>query len=85
MIEQIKAYRNASPFRPFEIVLDDGREIVIRRPEYLGRFPSDDRIFFSTPKDTTETVEVSHVKKVRPVASGRKRRRGSGMGRRHDR
>ena len=77
IIEQIKQYRHADPFRPFKMKFDDGREILIDRPEFLGRFPTDDRIFYSTPEDTTEIVEVSRIRSVRVVrpAAGKRKRR----------
>ena len=67
VIDQIESLHRAETFRPFVIVLDDGRRITISRPEFLGEFPKRDRLFYSTPADTTEVVEVSRVARVEPV------------------
>ena len=77
IIEQIKAFHHAEPFRPFRLVLDDGRRIDIERPEFLGRFPKNDRIFYSTEEDTTAVLEVARIARVelKPTDAERGRRR----------
>jgi hypothetical protein len=35
-IDQLRSFRNATPFRPFEIRLADGRSLVVDHPECLA-------------------------------------------------
>ena len=79
IIEQVETYHQATPFRPFALVLADGRRIVIGRAEHLGQFPSRDRVFVSTPDDATETIDVSRIARVElEPASGRTPRKRAG-------
>ena len=78
MIEQIEVVHHAEPFRPFQLVLDDGRRIDIDRPEFLGRFPKKDRLFYSTPEDTTAVLDVNRIVKVEVKRSDAGRRRRAG-------
>ena len=38
-IEEIRSYRNAKPFVPFEVTLADGRILPVVRPERLAISP----------------------------------------------
>ncbi len=38
-LEEIRALRNASPFRPFDLTLTDGRKIHVARPERIAIAP----------------------------------------------
>jgi DNA replication initiation complex subunit (GINS family) len=75
ILDRIQELHRAEPFRPFEISFDDGRRVLIDRPEFLGVFSDRDRIFFSTLEDTTEVADVDRVARVEPAES-RPRRRG---------
>ena len=76
MIDKIQELHRAEPFRAFQIRFDDGRHILIDRPEFLGIFSERDRIFYSTPEDTTEVAEVNRVARVEPAPVDRPRKRG---------
>lgn len=76
IVDKIQELHRAEPFRPFQISLDDGRNVLIDRPEFLGIFSKRDRIFYSTPEDTTEVVELERIARVYPVAENHPRRRG---------
>jgi hypothetical protein len=67
VVDKIQELHQAVPFRPFEISLDDGTRVIVDRPEFLGVFSRRDRIFYSTPEDTTEVIQVSRVAHVEPV------------------
>jgi hypothetical protein len=71
MVSELKSLREADPFKPFELVLDDGRRIVIRDRLHVGW--SDRFIMFSVSEEAGDYVELSRVKAVRPVRSSRKR------------
>ena len=72
---QIKTLHRADPFRPFSLVLDDGSRVLIKRPEHLGKFPSGDKLFFATPDDAFDMVDVANVKRVEVDTGDTKRRR----------
>jgi hypothetical protein len=74
ILDRIRELHRAEPFHPFAISFADGRRIEIDRPEFLGIFSSEDRIFYSTPEDATEVAEISKVVRVDRAA----RRRGRG-------
>jgi hypothetical protein len=76
ILDRIQELHRADPFRAFQISLDDGRRVLIDRPEFLGIFSRRDRIFYSTPEDTTEVVELERVARVGPAGKDRPRRRG---------
>lgn len=38
-LEEIRALRNANPFRPFDLTLMDGRKIHVARPERIAIAP----------------------------------------------
>src|SRR4051794_33233881 len=71
MVSELKSFREAEPFKPFEIVLDDGRRIVIRDRLHVGW--TDRFLMFSVSDEAGDYVELSRVKAVRPVRSRRKR------------
>lgn len=39
-IEEIRALRNAQPFKPFDIVLRDGRKVHVALPERMALAPN---------------------------------------------
>ena len=66
VMHEIEELHRARPFRRFSIILDDGKRVFIKRPEFPGLFPKRDKIFYSTPEDTTEVVEVRRIARVQP-------------------
>ncbi len=73
LYEKLESLHAARPFKPFEILTHGGKVIRIDRPEFLGRFPTRDRIFYSTPEDTTETIDITEIDDVQVATSGRRR------------
>ncbi len=39
-IDELRNFRNADPFRPFWMRLDDGRRFYVEAPYYIGFSPS---------------------------------------------
>ena len=66
LIHEIEEMHRARPFRPFSMILDDGKRVLIKRPEFLGLFPKRDKILYSTPKDTTEVVAIDRISRIEP-------------------
>ena len=64
IILQIEELHRASPFHPFTLALDDGKKLVIERPEFLGLFPKRDKVFYSAADDTTRVLDVARIVNV---------------------
>jgi hypothetical protein len=79
IIGTVERFHATRPFHPFCLVLDDDSRVTIEQPEFIGWFPSRDRISYSTPDDTTEVLAVSRIKRVEAVRDrGRDRKRKAG-------
>lgn len=63
----------AEPFQPFQLVLDDGREILVPRRDSLSISPANHRIIVADRIEDFEIIDLPTVKGVRlfgpPVAS----------------
>jgi hypothetical protein len=66
-VEKIRSMRNADPFRPFLLALDDGRQFLIDKPYYLAVSPKRDLLLVSTDGNgaswfsPTKVVEAVHA------------------------
>jgi hypothetical protein len=74
-IDQLRQFRNASPFQPFEINLADGRSLVVDHPECLA-VTSTGRTIGVAVGDVIEVVALLLVTSLKPRANGRLRRKG---------
>ena len=63
-IEKIREYRLADPFRPFFLVLEDGRKLPVDKPFYLGFSPNKSFVTHSTLDGWFERVRPSAVRGV---------------------
>ncbi len=73
-VEEVMQYRRAVPFKPFVLVLKDGRRFEIREATAVGRNESYTRIMV-TDAESGEDFDgalVSHVEVLQPAqqASG---------------
>jgi hypothetical protein len=79
MIDRVKTLYHADPFRPFEVVLNNGRRVVIDDPIHVGF--NEKIIVVPHGRDAMSWHPWADVQAVRPVRSGRhtrKRRRRKG-------
>ena len=51
-LEKIRELRNAQPFRPFSLILDDRRRFTVGHPAYLGISPKQDLLLASSDTGT---------------------------------
>lgn len=63
-IEEIRSYKNAKPFTPFDLVLDDGSTVFVALGERMAITPNG-RAVYVGEKDGFAEVIVSRVKELR--------------------
>ena len=64
-IAEIRALRLARPFRPFVLVLDDGRELEVDYPYALGIAPSGKELSFISKLQAVTFLRPSDVREVK--------------------
>ena len=64
-IEEIRSHRNAKPFTPFDILMDDGTSVFVALGERMAIAPSG-RAAYVYEKDGLKVVDVSRVTELRP-------------------
>jgi hypothetical protein len=74
-IEQLRSFRNAAPFQPFEIHLADGRSLAVDHPECLA-ITSTGRTIGVAVDDVIEIVDLLLVTLLKPRSNGRTGRKG---------
>jgi hypothetical protein len=70
IVEQLRQLHTARPFRPLEIHLADGRTLTVAHPEMLVQSQTGRTIGVAHPDDTIETIDLSLVTKIKPLANG---------------
>jgi hypothetical protein len=63
-IEDLRKLRLADPFKPFRVVLLNGRELVVDRSFYLAFSPTNDLLLFSTLAGEFVKFGIQHVKEA---------------------
>ena len=63
-LERIRQGRNATPFRPFTLVLDDGREFLVEEPYYVGFSPKGDLVL-AVSRQSTAWFSPERIKEIR--------------------
>ena len=81
-VERIRELRRADPFKPFNLVLNDGRKLPVDRPYFLGISPdgrllshaSLDGWFERFPPQVVQEIdyEVDPELLAKPLPSGRR-------------
>jgi hypothetical protein len=73
-LEAIRTMRLASPFKPFRMIMRDGRDLPVERSSYLGISPNGRSLTYAAPKGGFEFLRVDDVADVlvdeRPQRSG---------------
>ena len=64
-VKELKAFREADPFRPFEILLDDGRRVLIRRPWNVAWSAVSQMLVFPWGREGVDWVKFARVKDIR--------------------
>jgi hypothetical protein len=71
-IDEIRAFRNAQPFRPFDIFLRDGQRVHVAQPERMALAPNGEKLGVYDGLMPT-LIEVGSIANV-SLARVRKRR-----------
>lgn len=75
--DEIKKLYYAAPFRPFEIILTNGRQVRVDHPEFMALSPDEDVVVVFEP-DGHLTIDVPLIiglKELRNGAPSRRRKR----------
>ena len=62
--EEIRRLRLADPFKPFNLVMNDGRKLPVDRPYYLGMSPDAQMLVHSSLDGGFETLGPEQVTSV---------------------
>jgi hypothetical protein len=74
-LDDLKNLYDSNPFQAFEILLEDGRRIVIERPEWVGWSAEAHTIAFPGGHDVIDWTDFSKVAAIRVLANPRSRQR----------
>lgn len=80
-VKRIRTLRRADPFRPFNLVLDDGRKLPVDKAYFLAIAPEGEFLVHASVGGGFETVNPALVRTVDFRAVRRSTRRN---GRKHD-
>lgn len=75
-VEIIRKLRLADPFRPFRIILNDGRAFDVIEPQHLAMAQNNSRVLIVTGRETavwfppTAVTEASLISTTATVMSG---------------
>ncbi len=67
MIEQIRQYWKAEPFRPFEIHLSDGRAYKILSPDMVWVTPNNAVFVWLAEENVSDRLNALHITSVSGV------------------
>jgi len=73
--DMIRELRMADPFRPFNLIMDDGRRLPVDKPYYLVIAPDVEFLVHSSVGGGFEVIDPSHVEDVNFARVRRPRRR----------
>ena len=74
-LQEIKWLHEARPFRPFKVLLVDGRELLVEQPEFVGWSTEAGTLVYANEHDAFDVFPIAHVTVVRPATIRRKRPR----------
>ncbi len=66
-VDEVMEFRRARPFRPFILQLTDGREFIVREPEYVGRDVDFTHVNVDAGDESIATVDAKLIAGVRVV------------------
>jgi hypothetical protein len=74
-LDELKILYEARPFKPFEIVLDDGNRIPIASPELVGWSAEAQTLAFPFGQDAIDWVSFARVNAIRQIPASLTARR----------
>ncbi len=60
-IDEIRKLRLADPFRPFRLILGDGRSLPVERPSFLSISPKGGTVVHSSVEGGFEFVRIERI------------------------
>jgi hypothetical protein len=73
-IEKVRAFYDATPFRPFVIHLADGRALKVQSREFMATAPSGRTVTLYQSDDSLNVIDLLLVTDLEiPAANGRKK------------
>ena len=76
--DDLIAFHDQRPFRPFAIHLSDGRSFRVEHPEFLSRSPDATTLLYWFDLARREEIDITHVTSVErlPIeANGRRKKK----------
>lgn len=64
-VVELKNWRYAEPFKPFEMILDDGRKVLVKHPWNIGWSEEARTVAFATGPEELDWVKFSRVVEIR--------------------
>ena len=64
IIDQLKDFLGARPFRPFVICLSDGHQVPVRHPEFMAISPGGSTAMVYTKDEAAEILQLVQVTRV---------------------
>lgn len=71
-IEELREVCHAMPFRPFVLHLADGREALVKHPDFIAFSPTGRSIFVFLPDGSFKIIDVLLITEIE-VKNGRRR------------
>jgi hypothetical protein len=65
VVDALRRFRSAEPFRPFELIFRDGQRAQIIWPDAVGWHALDDELSYAAPDDSFIHMPLSNVTEVR--------------------
>ena len=65
--DALARFRFAKPFKPFELIFQDGRRASVTTPESVGWHAASDRLSYAADDDSFIHATLSEVSEVRPL------------------
>ncbi|MBA3274092.1 MAG: hypothetical protein H0T11_09505 [Chthoniobacterales bacterium] len=63
-IETIRTLRRADPFKPFRLLLQDGRKLSVERASFLAISPTGASVVYALEEGGFEILRVSQVREA---------------------
>ena len=79
---ELKALHDTRPFKPFEVVLDDGRRLLVDEPYFIGWSTHNRTINWSNHEDTIDVIPMNSVAAVKRLGAKHRAKKRSGSKRR---
>jgi hypothetical protein len=59
--KKVRELQKASPFKPYKLILADGRSLPVERPSYLGISPNGSEISYAAVAGGFNFIPIAHV------------------------